>query len=80
MPESLEYEVQQRTRRLNRKRSEKLRSQQKSQGSLLQSSNAAANVESPLGSITNFEQSGKIKQNYFITWDYSEYKQEILQS
>ena len=67
MPESLEYEVQQRTRRLNRKRSEKLRSQQKSQGSLLQSSNSAANVGSPLGSITNFEQSGKMPQNYFIT-------------
>ena len=58
--ESLEYESQQRTRRLNRKRSEKLRGQQKTQGSLLQSSNATANVESPLGSITNFEQSGKM--------------------
>ena len=67
LSESLEYEAQQRTRRLNRKRSEKLRSQQKSQGSNSILSSATTNVESPLGSITNFEQSGNIRQVvYFL--------------
>ena len=59
--ESVEYETQQRARRLNRKRIEKLRNQQKTQvtGSLLQTTSSLTNVESPLGSITSIEQSGK---------------------
>jgi len=58
--ESVEYETQQRARRLNRKRIEKLRNQQKTQvtGSLLQTTSSLTNVESPLGSITSIEQSG----------------------
>jgi len=55
MSESLEYETKQRQRRLNRKRTEKMRSQQKSTSSTLQGN---TNIDSPLDSITSFEQSG----------------------
>ena len=65
LSESLEYEVQQRTRRINRKKSEKLRNQPKL-NSLLQSNNSTTNVESPLGSITSFEQSGKNLFHFII--------------
>ena len=61
LSESLEYETQQKSRKLNRKKNEKLRNQQKSQASsssLQSASSSFANVESPLGSIKSFEQSG----------------------
>ena len=58
LSESLEYETKQRSRRLLRKRAEKLRIQQKSSTS--SSLQANTNVDSPLDSITSFEQSGML--------------------
>merc|ERR1712209_259848 len=56
LSESLEYETKQRSRRLHRKRAEKLRNQLKSSTS--SSLQANTNVDSPLDSITSFEQLG----------------------
>merc|ERR1719412_1561518 len=61
LQESLEYETQQKARKLSRKKNEKIRNQQKQQGlnpSLQAPNLSSANVESPLGSIMSFEQSG----------------------